>query len=202
MTIRKPVSRALQLYRCLPPFPVKAAPTVSQMLGNPQAKALLIAPPCGEKGYQENLPMVSGPEMFLMQMLDEKGIDPAGTFLSISCSRWGLKANKASTSDVRDFVMQCGRERLFPLYVCIGGVAFSHIFGGGKKTSMKTLGGSTLHLRELPEAKLFVLPDPDPLAPVFSGDRAQRREDAFKARCQDEAIIAFDRHLLTLKGLL
>lgn len=202
MTLQKPVIRVLQLYRALPVFPAKAAPTVSQMLGNSAAKVLLIAPPCGDKGYMDNLPMVSGPEMFLMQMMDEKGIDPADTFLSVSCSRWGLKANKASTTDIREFVMQCGKEQLFPLYVCVGGVAFSHIFGGGKKTSMKTLGGSTLHLRELPEARLFVLPDPEPLAPVFSGERMQRREDAFKARCQDEAITAFDRHLLILKALL
>mgnify|MGYP002635993223 CR=1 FL=1 len=202
MDIRKPSSPALQLYRKLPPVPNKATPVVSQMLGNPKAKVLMIAPPCGERGYQENLPMVAPFELFLIQMMEEKGIYPTDDFLTVSCSRWGLKPNKASTADIQEFVMHCGKARLFPLFVCVGGTAFSYVFGGGRKTSMKTLGGSTLHLRELPEARLFVLPDPEPLVPVLSGERKDFREDAFRVRCQEEALTLFDRHLLILKGLL
>lgn len=177
-------------------------PALTQMLGNPSARVLLISPPAGEVGYEENLPLVGRAERAFVEILEAHRLALEENFLCVSCSRWGVKPSKASCEPVREFVEACGKEKLFPLYVCLGGVAFSHIFGGGKKPSMRTLAGSTLHLRELPGARLFVFNDPDPLAPEYSNRPQDRREDAFRARCQEDAQVQFDRHCLILKGLL
>jgi uracil-DNA glycosylase len=168
------------------------------MRGNIKSRVLWLAPPPTGEDYANRLPFCGPAARQLEQILNAHELSTED-FLVLSCSRWGVKPSKASTTPIKGLVEEYARRGLFLFYILVGGEAFRFLFGSGLKVPMHTMEGKTLYMRELGHRPMFVLPDVALLAAEPTGDR---REDFKLARSRDDLIYRLDKMAAMLKGAL
>lgn len=155
-------------------------PVMRSLRGNPKADTLMLVPPCSQVEYQTQIPFSTKTALAFHAVLAAEGIDTEKDFLIVSCSLFGLKANKASTTPMVEFLKECAGNEQFKKFVCVGDETFKFLFAHGRKASMQTLGGATLYVPLVNRKPLFVFPDIAGLAPDYGIDD----EDWKRARWQ------------------
>lgn len=170
----------LRLFRHLPNLH-KVKPNIPKceaMRGNPRSRILLLAPPMTAEEYVRGIPFTDPEASFFHTVLKETtGLDTEQHCYVVSCSRYGLKANKASTQDIVEYVRQLAQNKCFELCICIGDDAFKHIFGRGKKPTMNSLAGSTIRHGDIYHLPVFTFPN---LQGIVHQDTGDKREDRFR----------------------
>lgn len=195
----------LRLFRNMPNL-VKVKPNIPKceaMRGNPRSRVLIVAPPMTVSEYERGIPLTDPDAAFFHTLLKEAtGLDTERHCYVISCSRYGLKPNKASTQDVVEYVRQLAQFRLFDLCICVGDDAFKFIFGRGKKPTMNSLAGSTIRHGDIYHLPVFTFPSLQGLVHEETGDK---REDRFRADWSNKQQFRFshlfDRLTKELKNL-
>jgi uracil-DNA glycosylase len=138
-------------------------PVMNYLRGNPNSKILCVAPPPSIEEYERNIPLSDNSAKVFHNILAREGISTERDMLVVSASRFGERPSKASCSPVFDFVLQAVKRDHFDLFVCIGEVAFRHIFAYGRKPNIQTLVGNIVYLNDLNHAPLFTFPSLDGL---------------------------------------
>jgi len=167
-------------------------PRMETYSGSARASILLIAPPCSQEEYDISAPFTGEYARIFQDMFRETGLEFTSHFFVVSASLAGLKANKASTEPIRQFVKTCAEKDLFKAYVCMGTEAFRFVFSDGKKISSTTLIASTVFLPDCKHKPTFIFPEISPLVPAFTGDK---REDYKLERQREELLRKIPGHI-------
>lgn len=113
----------------------------------------------------------------------------------IPSSRYGLKANKASTDQLRDFLNRVLALNQIRLVIFVGASSFKYMFGRGKNPS-SSIFGNIIHMPESPNAPLYVFPDLDGLYYTVTGNRYQ---DSRQLDWQEKTQLRFSSLIKKLK---
>lgn len=194
------VKPSVALFRELTEPGLGQRPLLRALRGSQHSDVLMITAPPTQEEFDQQMPFIGQDAQMFHNLLHEFcGLSTEEDFLIVSSSLYGLKPNKASTTPIANFVRECAKQKLFKKYVVVGEHAFKFALGEGKKPSMHTMVGSTMHIAELCHTPLFVFPNIEPLNPVFNGDR---REDFFKKRLQQETARAIENLALKFSSFL
>lgn len=144
------------------------------MRGNKRSSVLMLAPPLDLKEYENGgLPLSNHAALRFHEILEEEcGISTDRDCIVVSCSRYGTKANKASTDGIKELVRQATlkKQTEFKIVMCVGDEAFKHIFGRSKKPS-GSLYWNVMFVEETNYLPLYVFPPLEGLHVNFTGDR-------------------------------
>lgn len=170
----------LQLYRNLP-WPEKL-PTLTNLAGSYNAKMLLLCDHPTPDEFTANVPFCGdAAQNYMNAVASTERIDPRSDFLIVPHSRFGKKANKASTLHTFDFVKELLLISKIQCVVCTGITSFGFTFAGGRRTHARSVIGNPMFLPQIYTVPVFVmhdtqfiLPDPQSFRDVrFARDRLQ-----------------------------
>ena len=157
MRLTKKVHPFVEAYRRL--WSPEGEPCITNIAGSIHAPILLLAEHPTEAEYDANTPIASPGGQVYSAIFNEAGFDLGRDFLILSFSRFGKKANKASTKDTFPFLLEHITGTSVRCVAMIGMEAFSHVFAGGRKTHARSIIGQPMYLPQLHSLPVFVLPD-------------------------------------------
>lgn len=174
--MKLPVHPFVAAYRRLPGPP--DVPMITTLRGNLDAPMLLLCEHPTPEEFEANVPF-SGPlARTYAAILEEAGINVDRHFLVMPFSRFGPKANKASTHDTLPFLQANLKHTKVKCVVVIGMTAFGFTFAGGRKTHARSIIGNPMFLPQIDTRAVYVLPNSALLADLGSEDfRAMKKAE-------------------------
>lgn len=149
---------------------VKQELVMRQMRGNLKSRILLVAPPPSLEEYKLGLPLSDRHAQAFHEWLLMNSFNTEKDCIVIAASAFRAKANRASTVPIISFIRSCSARDFFNKYIVVGDAAFSFAFGEGRKTTMSTLAGSVIHIKDVNHKPMFVFPSITKLNPEPTGD--------------------------------
>ncbi len=154
----KPTNPILAAWRKLP-VP-EDEPAITNLAGNFHAPMLLLADHPTDQELANNAPFTSDvAEQYMRGMSLCDQIDFRTDFLIVPFSRFGPKANKASTEHTFQFIKDILPLTKVKCVVVIGMNAFGFTFAGGRKTHARSIIGNPMYLPQIYTVPVFVMPD-------------------------------------------
>jgi len=167
----------------------------TQMRGSLKADTLIIAPCMDEFEYKDSkVPLSNERAQTLHMILKEGGFDTDKDALVVSCSLYGMKANKATTTPIVEFVEQLALLEQFKVIVTVGSDAFKFIIGRGKKPLMTSIALNVMYVASVQNKPVIPLPDIEGLYPDVPENAEKWRVRKIK-QWHDETLRKF--HLLS-----
>lgn len=152
----------------------KTGGCITNLRGTLTAPLLLLCEHPTPLELEANAPFCDLSAKMYCSMLDQLGFDHEKNFLIVPHSRFGIKPNKASTTDMLPF-LQAHLPQRIKCIVCVGIASFGFTFSGGRKTHAQTIIGNPMYLPKLRTLPVYVLPDSALLALATANDWREKQ---------------------------
>ena len=149
----------LQIWRKMPPLKIKeGVPVMKCMRGDPFSDVCIIAPAPQPEDYEQGTPLSNPSALFFHGLLKEETGLSTQRCCVLPCSRYGFKANKASTIDICEALQKMVKLNQFKLYITVGDDAYKFFFGRGKKPA-PSIFGNIMYVAEVGHKPVFSFPE-------------------------------------------
>lgn len=155
---------------------------VTRLRGTVEAKLLLLAEHPTEDDYAANAPFINDGAKVFTYLMQQAGLEVDDNFIVMPYSRFGPKANKASTVHTLPFLKEHLDSTNVKCVVCVGMGAFGYTFAGGRKTHSRSIIGNPMYLPSIGVRPVYVLPDTSLLLDTDSRDFRLARRAGEKAQ--------------------